>query len=155
MPLGTISPWPETHLLALGLARSLYVELPNTRQICLNDISSSVLATEVSPCVLNTTRAFHIYIYTITLSIARRNYDATRKFRDRTPHSQNPSAGHQSSSTRASRPHLQFPRRRYLCRFRIAGLSEMEERRPGHALALDRHPRGRSRIRGAKFHGTF
>lgn len=38
----------ETHLLALILARSLDVELPNTRQTCLNDISSSVLAIELA-----------------------------------------------------------------------------------------------------------
>ena len=37
----------ETHLSALVLARSLDLELPNTRQTCLNDISSSVLANEV------------------------------------------------------------------------------------------------------------
>ncbi|KAF8504902.1 hypothetical protein F5888DRAFT_802940 [Russula emetica] len=38
----------ETRLLALVLARSLNVELPNTRQNCLNDISSSVLANELA-----------------------------------------------------------------------------------------------------------
>lgn len=53
---------PETHLLALVLARSLDVELRNTRQICLNDISSSVLANEVRSYILDT-RAFRIYIF--------------------------------------------------------------------------------------------
>lgn len=133
----------ETHLLALALARSLDVELPNTRQTCLNNISSSVLANEVRSYVLDTTRAFHIYLYIVTLSIARRNCAAARKCRGRTQHSQKLSAARQPSSARASRPHLQLPWRWYLRRSRLAGLSEMEGRRPGHALALDHHPRGR------------
>src|SRR6266852_5739491 len=102
-----MSHWPETRLLSLVLARSLDVELPNTRQICFNDISNSVLANEVRICVLGTTRAFHIYLY--TLYIASRNFGAARKCRDRNQLSQKLSAAHQSSSARASRPHLQLP----------------------------------------------
>lgn len=44
-----MSDWSETHLLALILARSLDFELPHTRRLCLDDISSSVLANEVRP----------------------------------------------------------------------------------------------------------
>lgn len=61
----------EIRLLALVLARSLNAELPNTRQTCFNDITSSVLANEVRPCVLGTTKLFHIYLYVANLSVAR------------------------------------------------------------------------------------
>ena len=66
MPPGTTSNCSETYLLALVLARSLDTELPNTRQTCLNDISSSVLANEVRSCILRTTRAFHVYLYVLS-----------------------------------------------------------------------------------------
>lgn len=61
----------EIHLLALVLARSLNAELPNTRQTCFNDITSSVLANEVRSCVLGTSRPFHVYLYVVNLSVAR------------------------------------------------------------------------------------
>lgn len=82
MPSGPVSHYRKTHLLALVLARSLEVELPNTRQTCLNDISNPVLSNEVSSCVFGTTRALHIYLSIFTLLIARRNYDAARKCHD-------------------------------------------------------------------------